>query len=61
MKTQFVCVTCGAPAEMSPIGPRAWGVCRDPYDPNQQDQGQHVINTVPFDIVAAGAPLTVAA
>ena len=40
----FLCRTCGEPLELTPFGLKGnGGVCRDPYNPNQDDEGQHIL------------------
>ncbi len=37
-----LCLTCGSPIELTVWGPKGEGVCRDPWIPNADDEGQHV-------------------
>lgn len=38
------CVTCGEPLRLSPFGPLGQGgVCRNPFNPNDDDEGQHLV------------------
>jgi hypothetical protein len=39
----MICTICGSPGNITFWGPIALGVCRYPEDPNQDDQGQHVV------------------
>ncbi len=42
-----LCVTCGSPIELTVWGPKGEGVCRDPWNPNADDEGQHVAGGAP--------------
>ena len=42
-----LCVTCGSPIELTVWGPKGEGVCRDPWNPNADDEGQHIAGGVP--------------
>ena len=38
------CLTCGEPGSVTFWGPAGiGGVCRDPYNPNDDDEGQHIM------------------
>lgn len=40
----YECVNCGEPIQLTAVGlVGVGGVCRYPEDPNQNDQGQHVV------------------
>jgi hypothetical protein len=36
------CPTCGSEIRGTPWGPIGMGVCRDPRNPNWDDEGQHI-------------------
>jgi hypothetical protein len=42
----MICLVCGEPFEwISPLGLIGLGgVCRDPYNPNQDDEGMHIVD-----------------
>lgn len=42
-----LCVTCGSPISLTVWGPEGEGVCRDPWNPNADDEGQHVAGGAP--------------
>ncbi len=42
-----LCVTCGSLIELTVWGPKGEGVCRDPWNPNADDEGQHVAGGAP--------------
>ncbi len=42
-----LCVTCGSPIELTVWGPKGEGVCRDPWNPNADDEGCHVAGGAP--------------
>ncbi len=42
-----LCVTCGSPIELTVWGLKGEGVCRDPWNPNADDEGQHVAGGAP--------------
>jgi len=42
-----LCVICGSPIELTVWGPKGEGVCRDPWNPNADDEGQHVAGGAP--------------
>jgi len=42
-----LCLTCGSPIELTVWGPKGEGVCRDPWNPNADDEGQHVAGGAP--------------
>ena len=48
-----LCVTCGSPIEFTVWGLKGEGVCRDPWNPNDDDEGQHVAGGVPAHCVLA--------
>jgi hypothetical protein len=44
--SELACVTCGEPGDVTVWGPIGiGGVCRDPFDPTDYDQGQHEMPT----------------
>jgi len=42
-----LCVICGSSIELTVWGPKGEGVCRDPWNPNDDDEGQHVAGGAP--------------
>jgi hypothetical protein len=39
-----ICVTCGEPFTLTDVGlVGLGGVCRDPHNPNQDDEGTHIV------------------
>jgi hypothetical protein len=39
------CITCGEPVTLTQLGLIGIdGVCRDPWNPNQDDEGLHIID-----------------
>lgn len=40
----MTCLTCGEQVALTDVGlVGQGGVCRDPFNPNQDDEGQHIV------------------